>query len=94
MFIFDNPLGISTNNSLNSFINGGNTRKSIVKIKTVIIEITVNKEINLGRFNLFCNWLHKLQTIFEITKEQIIKSKKSLNVHKIKMVINITVNLK
>ena len=55
MLTLDNPLGISINISLNSFINGGNTRKNIVKIKKVIIDITVNKEINLGRFNLFCN---------------------------------------
>ena len=68
--------------------------KVFVKIKKVIIDITVNKEINLGIFNLFCNWLHKLHTIFEITKEQIINRRKSLIVHEIKMVINITVNLK
>ena len=94
MFIFDNPLGISNNISLNSLINGGNTRKRIVNIMKEIIDITENKEINLGRFNLFCIWLHKLHTIFEITKEQIIKRRKSLKVHIIKMVINITANLK
>ncbi len=59
-----------------------------------IIDITINKDINLGRFNLFCNWLHKLHTILEITKEQIINRRKSLNAQEIKMVINITANLK
>ena len=38
--------------------------------------------------NLLCNWSHKLHTIFEITKEHIIKRKKSLNAHKNKLVIN------
>jgi len=38
--------------------------------------------------------LHKLHTIFEITKEQIINSRKSLKVQIIKEVINITINLK
>ena len=94
IFILDNPLGISTNISLNSFINGGNTRKRIVKIINEIIDITNKREINLGSFNLLCNWSHKLHTIFDITKEHIIKRKKSLNTHKNKMVINITVNLK
>ena len=94
IFIFDKPFGISTNISLNSFINGGNTR---MKIVNTIIEITVktrNKERDRGIFKPFCIWLHKLHTIFEITKEQIIKRRKFLKVHIIKEVINITANLK
>ena len=94
IFIFDKPFGISTNISLNSFINGGNTR---IKIVNIIIDITVNtrnKESDLGIFNPFCIWLHKLHTIFEITKEQIISSRKSLKVHIINEVIKITANLK
>ena len=59
-----------------------------------IIDITENKEINLGSLNFFCNWLHKLHTTFEITNEQIIKSRKSLNVQKIKIEINIAAYLK
>ena len=59
-----------------------------------MIVMTENKEINLGSLNLFCNWLHKLHTIFEITNEQIIKRKKSLNVQKIKIDINIAAHLK
>ncbi len=65
-------------------------------VKTVI-DMTVNtknKERDLGIFNPFCIRLHKLHTIFDITKEQIIKSKKSLRVHTIKDVIKITANLK
>ena len=94
IFIYDKPFGISTSISLNSFINGGNTR---IKIVNIIIEITVktrNKDIGRGIFNPFCIWLHKLHTIFEITKEQIINSRKSLRVQTINEVIKITTNLK
>ncbi|KGG05151.1 hypothetical protein EU99_0480 [Prochlorococcus marinus str. MIT 9321] len=38
--------------------------------------------------------MHKLHTIFEITKEQIINRRNSLKVHIIKEVIRITTNLK
>ena len=92
--ILDNPFGISTSISLNSFIKGGKTRIKIVKTITDITVSTKNKERSLGIFNPFCNWLHKLHTIFEITKEQIIKSRKSLKVHIINDVIKITANLK
>ena len=94
MFILDKPLGISRSNSLNSFINGGNTRIKIVNTITDITVNTRNKESDRGIFNPFCIWLHKLHTIFEITKEQIIKSRKSLKVHIIKDAIKITANLK
>ena len=68
-----------------------------MKIVNTIIDITVNtinKESDLGIFNPFCIWLHKLHTIFEITKEQIISRRKSLKVHIINEAINITTNLK
>ena len=94
MFILDNPFGISNNISLNSFIKGGNTRINIVKIINEIELITKNNETSLGSFKNFWNWLDKLQTIFDITNEHIIKSRKSLKVHNIKSVNNITVNLK
>ena len=54
IFIFDKPFGISTSISLNSFINGGNTR---IKIVNTITEITVNTQINdnvRGIFKPFC----------------------------------------
>ena len=94
IFILDKPFGISTSISLNSFINGGKTRIKIVKTITDITVNTKNKDKERGIFNLFCIWLHELQTIFEITKEQIIKSRKSLKVHMIKDAIKITANLK
>ena len=94
MCIRDRPFGISTSISLNSFINGGNTRIKIVNTITDITVKTRNKDSDLGIFKPFCIWLHKLHTIFEITKEQIIKSRKSLRVQTIKEVIKITTNLK
>ena len=94
IFIFDKPFGISTNISLNSFIKGGNTRIKIVNTITDITVKTRNKESDRGIFKPFCIWLHKLHTIFEITKEQIINRRKSLKVHIINEVIKITTNLK
>ena len=86
-------MGISTKISLNSFINGGNTRIKIVNTITDITVKTRNKENDRGIFKLFCIWLHKLHTIFEITKEQIIKSTNSLRDHIINAVIKIIANL-
>ena len=94
MFILDNPFGISSRIWLNSFIKGGNTRIKIVNIITEITVNTINNDRDLGILKPFCNWLHKLHTIFEITNEQIIKSKKSLKNHTINDVTKITVNLK
>ena len=94
IFIFDKPFGISTSISLNSFINGGKTRIKIVKTITEITVNTINKDRDRGIFNPFCIWLLKLHTIFDMTKEQIIRRKKSLKVHIIKDVIKITANLK
>ena len=68
-----------------------------MKIVNTITDITVNtknKESDRGIFNPFWIWLHKLHTIFEITKEHIINRRKSLNVHIINAVIKNTTNLK
>ena len=94
MFIFDSPLGISNNISLNSLMNGGKTRIKIVNIMNEITDITNNKEINLGSFNPFCIWLHKLHTILEMTREHNIKRMKSLKVQIKKRDTEITANLK
>ena len=66
----------------------------IVNVRNDITAITKNKENNLGSFKIFCIWLHKLHTIFDMTKEQIIKRKKSFNIHSIRRDIKITANLK
>jgi hypothetical protein len=54
IFIFDKPLGISTSISLNSFINGGNTRIKIVNTITDITVKTRNNESGRGIFKPFC----------------------------------------
>ena len=94
IFILDKPLEISRSKSLNSFTKGGNTR---IKIEKTIKDITVNtknKDKGLGILNPLCISLHKLHTIFEITKEQIIKRRNPLKVHIIKDAIKMTANLK
>ena len=85
---------MSINISLNSLIKGGNTSIESVKIMNDITTRTINKESNLGNFNPDCTLLHKLQTTFDITNEQIIKRMKSLKVHIIKKLIIITAILK
>ena len=85
---------MSINISLNSFMNGGKTSIEIVNMKKNMPIRTINKEANLGSFKMVCIWLHKLQTTFDITKEQITKSIKSLRVHTNKRLITTTENLK
>ena len=94
ILILDNPFGISINSSLNSFIKGGNTRKAVVKMMNDITTKTINNDIDLGSFNPFWIWLHRLQTTLDITNEQIINRMKSLKVQIIKELIVITANLK
>ena len=91
---FDNPFGISINISLNSFIKGGKTSIKIENTTTDITTNTNNKANGLGILRTFCVWLQRLHTIFAITKEKTIKSRKSLKVHIIKDAIKITANLK
>ena len=75
-------------------MKGGNTRIATVKMMNDITIKTINKEIYLGSFKLVWIWLHKLQTTLDITKEQMIRRMKSLNVQIIKELIVNTANLK
>ena len=52
--IFDKPFGISTSISLNSFINGGNTRIKIVNTITDMKAMTRNNESDRGIFKPLC----------------------------------------
>ena len=61
-------------------MNGGNTRIATVNMINDITIRTINKDSDLGSFNPVWIWLHKLQTTFDTTNEQIIKSTKSLKV--------------
>ena len=75
-------------------MKGGKTRIAVINIMNDITTRTITKEIDLGSFKPVCIWLHKLQTILDITKEQIIKRMKSLKVQITKVLIVITANLK
>ena len=48
ILILDNPFGISIKISLNSFMNGGNTRIATVNMMNDITNRTINKESDLG----------------------------------------------
>ena len=75
-------------------MKGGKTRIATVNMMNDITTKTINKERALGSFNPLWIWLHKLQTTFDITNEQIIKRMKSLKVQIIKELIVNTANLK
>ena len=75
-------------------MKGGKTSITIAKIRNDIITKTASNERNLGSLKVICIWLHKLQMMFDITKEQIIRRRKSLKIHKIAKLVNKTANLK
>ena len=85
---------MSINISLNSFINGGNTRTESEKIMNEITTKTRNKAKILGNLNPVLTLWHRLQTTLETTNEHIIKRKKSLKVQIIKRLTIITAYLK
>ena len=76
--------GTSISISLTSLIKGGKT--SITQAKNIKIRKirTINSDIDLGIFKIFFNLLVKLQIILDITREQIIRSRKSLRLQKIR----------
>ena len=76
--------GISTRISLNSFIKGGSTSKTEARNKRVR-KIKTNKRDNgLGNLKVHLILLVKLQIMLEITKEQIMRRKKSLRLQNIR----------
>ena len=75
--------GTSTSISLTSLIKGGktsNTQAKNIKIRKIK---TINSDIDLGIFTIFFNLLVKLQIILDITREQIIRRRKSLRLQNI-----------
>ena len=83
-FILVSMFGTSTSISLTSLIKGGNTSNTKAKNKKISKIKTIISDIDLGTFIIFFNLLVKLQTIFDITREQIIRRKKSLRLQKIR----------
>ena len=79
--------GTSMNISFNSFIKGGKTSKTKArKIKARKFK-TKNNDIDLGSFKIFLTLLVRLHIILAITKEQIIRRRKSLRLQKIRQQI-------
>ena len=76
--------GTSTSISLTSLIKGGkisNTQAKNIKNRKIK---TINNEDDLGIFAIFFTLLVKLQIILAITKEQIIRRRKSLRLQNIR----------
>ena len=70
--------GTSISISLSSFMKGGKTSKTEVrKIKDRIIN-TKKSDIDLGIFRIFFSLLVRLQIMLAMTREQIIRRRKSL----------------
>ena len=77
-------LGISIIISLTSLIKGGKTSKTEArKIKARKIK-TKKSDIDLGSFTRFFTLLVRLQIMLAITREQIIRRRKSLRLQKIR----------
>ena len=75
--------GTSTTISLTSLIKGGktsNTQAKNIKIRKIK---TISSDMDLGIFTIFFNLLVKLQIILDITREQIIRRRKSLRLQNI-----------
>ena len=86
--------GTSISISLTSFMKGGKTRNTEAKkIKAKKIK-TKSSDIDLGIFTIFFTLLVRLQIMFAITREQMIRRKKSLRLQKIRKQMLITNILK
>ena len=86
--------GISITISLTSFMKGGKTSNTEVKKIKARKTKTINNDIDLGIFIIFFNLLVKLHIMLAITREQIIRRRKSLRLQKIRKKMLITNILK
>ena len=76
--------GTSISISLTSLMKGGKTSTTEArKIKARKVK-TINNDIDLGIFIIFLTLFVRLQIILAITKEQIIRRRKSLRLQKIR----------
>ena len=76
--------GTSISISLNSFMKGGNTRNTEVRKVSAKKIKTRSSDIDLGIFEIFFTLLVRLQIMLAITREQIIRRRKSLRLQNIK----------
>ena len=84
--------GTSINISLTSLMKGGKTSNTEAKRIKARKIITMNSEKDLGIFKIFFTLFVKLEIIFAITREQIIRRRKSLRLQKIRKQI-LTTNI-
>ena len=83
-FILVSMFGTSTSISLTSLIKGGKTNNTQAKNNKTRKIKTISSDIDLGIFTIFFNLLVKLQIMLDITREQIIRRRKSLRLQKIR----------
>ena len=83
-FILVSIFGTSTSISLTSLIKGGKINNTQAKNNKTRKIKTISSDIDLGIFKIFFNLLVKLQIILDITREQIIRRRKSLRLQKIR----------
>ena len=86
--------GTSTSISLTSLIKGGKTNNTQAKNNKTRKIKTISSDIDLGIFRIFFILLVKLQIMLDITREQIIRRRKSLRLQKIRKQILRVNNLK
>ena len=83
-FILVSIYGTSISISLTSLIKGGNTSNTEAKNIKIRKINTKNNDNDLENFKVFFTLLVKLQIILAMTKEQIIRSRNSLRLQKIR----------
>ena len=76
--------GTSTSISLISLIKGGKTSNTEAKKIKVSRINTKNRDIDLGIFKIFLTLFVRLQIMLAMTREQIIRRRKSLRLQKIR----------
>ena len=86
--------GTSISISFTSFMKGGNTSTTEARKMNARKVKTINNDIDRGIFTIFLTLFVRLQIMLAITREQIIRRKKSLRLQKIRKQIPITNILK
>ena len=76
--------GTSISISLTSFMKGGKTSTTEARKMKARKVKTINKDIDRGIFIIFLTLFVRLQIILAITREQIIRRRKSLRLQKIR----------
>ena len=76
--------GTSISISFTSFMKGGNTSTTEARKMNARKVKTINNDIDRGIFTIFLTLFVRLQIMLAITREQIIRRRKSLRLQKIR----------